>query len=137
MSEKDAFNELCAYTLSRGDPEFVHQLVVDAYGAQHANERTKPVGLTFALIGLYLAVEKQYTGHEVQRVHMRLGRRKWVWPTFILPSERGSMTALEVLATAPGSERDKAIHAWCASVWESYAGSRGQVVELLRKHGIL
>ena len=47
------------------------------------------------------------------------------------------MTALDVMAAAAGPERDEAIHAWCASVWEAYAGSRGQVIELLRQQGIL
>jgi hypothetical protein len=137
MSEEEAYNELCAYTWSRGDPEFIHQLAVDAFGAQQADERTKPIKLTFALIGLYLAVEKQYTGRAVQRVHMRLGRRNRVWPTFMLPSGRGSMTALDVMEVSAGPERDRAIQAWCTSVWEAYAGSRGQVVELLRQHGIV
>lgn len=136
-SAEDAYHELCAYSLGRRDPEFIHQLVVDAFGAQHADERTKPIGLTFALVGLYLAVEKGWTGRQVQHVHMRLGRRKQVWPTFVLPADRGSMTAVDVMASAEGPERDRAIRAWCASVWDACAGSRGQVVELLRQHGVL
>jgi hypothetical protein len=136
-AEEDAYHALCGHTLGRGDQEFIHKLVVDAYAAQHADERTKPIGLTFALVGLYLAVEKGYTGREVQRVHMRPGRRRRSWPPLVLPSERGSMTASDVLAAAPGPGRDAAIHAWCASVWEAHAGSRGQVVELLREAGIL
>jgi len=72
-SEEDAYNELCAYTLAhRGSPEFIHQYVVDAFAAQHADERTKPIGLTFALLGLYLAVERHFTGRQVQRAHMQL-----------------------------------------------------------------
>jgi hypothetical protein len=122
--------------LGRRDPEFIHQLVVDAFTAQHADERTKPIALTFALVGLCLAVERHYTGREVQRVHMRLARRKRAWPVFILPFGRGSMTVVDVVAALAGPERDAAIHAWCTSVWDAYAGSRGQVLELLRREGI-
>jgi hypothetical protein len=136
-AEREAYDELCGYTLGRGDPEFIHQLVVDAYRAQHASEQTKPIGLAFALIGLYLAVEKDYTGRQVQRVHVRLSRRKQAWPRFVLPRDRGSMTAVHVVEAAPPTERERAIHAWCASVWHAYAGSRGEVVELLRQGGIL
>ena len=51
-SERHAYDELQCYTLARGDLAFIHQHVVDAWAAQHADERTKPIGLTFALVGL-------------------------------------------------------------------------------------
>jgi hypothetical protein len=34
------------------DPSFIHQYVVDAFAAQQADEQTKPMKLTFALVGL-------------------------------------------------------------------------------------
>lgn len=104
--------------------------------AQHADERTKPIGLTFALVGLYLHVERGFSGREVQRAHMSLGRRKRTWPSFELPRERGSVTARQVMAAAPGPERDRAIDAWCASVWEAFGESRQAVAALLERHGI-
>ncbi|HSP17149.1 MAG TPA: DUF5946 family protein [Thermoanaerobaculia bacterium] len=136
-SEQDAYNELCAYTLTHGDPSFIHQHVVDAYMAQHADEHTKPIGITFALIGLYLHVERQVSGRQVQRVHMQLGRKTREWPRFALPADRGSMTASDVMAQPAGPERDKAIHAWSASVWESFRANRQTVIDLLREHGII
>jgi hypothetical protein len=51
---QDAYDELCCYTLSHRDTSFIHQHVVDAFAAQTADERTKLIGLAFALIGLYL-----------------------------------------------------------------------------------
>lgn len=50
-SEPAAYDELQAYTLAHGDPAFIHQHVVDAWAAQHADEETKPIALTFALVG--------------------------------------------------------------------------------------
>jgi hypothetical protein len=54
------------------------------------------------------------------RRHMQLTRQKRPWPAFALPVNRGSMTAVEVLAACAEPERDSAIHAWCAWVWEVF-----------------
>jgi hypothetical protein len=135
-SEQDAYNELQCYTLAHRDPAFIHQHVVDAFAAQHANEETKPIALTFALVGLCLHVEKRYSGREVQRAHMALARHKRRWPVFALPRHRGSLTAIQVVSAPAGPERDEAIHAWCASVWDAFRNSHRVVVELLREHGI-
>jgi hypothetical protein len=136
-SEQDAYESLCAYTLARGDAEFVHQHVVDAYAAQRANEKTKPITLTFALVGLCLHVEKGWTGRQVQQAHVRLARRRQAWPALVLPSGRGSTTVADVAGIPKGPGRDRAIDAWCRSVWEAFAGNRGAVVELLTQRGIL
>ena len=133
MTERDAYDELCAYTLSRGDAQFIHQYVVDAWAAQHADEHTKPIGLAFALVGLYLGVEKNVSGREVQRAHMRLARRKRAWPPFDLPSDRGAMTAIEVMAAPAGPRRDEAIRAWCAAVWAPFSAQRAQLEAVLRE----
>ena len=137
LSERDAYHELQAYTLGLGDERFVHQHVVDAWMAQHADERTKPIGLTFALVGLYLHVQRGFSGRQVQRAHMFLAKRKRIWPSFPLPGERGSMTAAEVIAAEPGPERNRAIHAWCVSVWESHRESHQAVADLLKFHGVI
>jgi len=135
--EPDAFDSLCGYTLTRGDAAFIHQHVVDAYAAQRADERTKPIKITFALVGLYLLVERQVSGKQVQRIHMQLAKRKQAWPAFALPEDRGSLTAVEVMAADEGAARDAAIHAWCRSVWAAYSGSREAVATLLRDRGII
>ena len=135
-SELDAYHELCAYTLTHGDAEFIHQHVVDAFAAQRATPSSKPIGVTFALVGLYLHVEKQYSGRHVQRVHMQLARRKRTWPTFALPPNRGATTALDVMAAPAGPERDRAIHEWCVTVWEAFAANRQAVVDLLKQYDI-
>ncbi|MFL6537135.1 MAG: DUF5946 family protein [Chthoniobacterales bacterium] len=131
MTQHEAYDALCAYTLTRGDAAFIHQHVVDAFAAQSADEATKPITLTFALVGLYLHVERQFTGREVQRAHQRIARDKRVWPAFTLPSDRGAITAADVLARAEGSERDAAIQAWCATVWHAFRQSKPAIEELL------
>ena len=133
-SEEQAYDELRFYTLAHEDPAFIHQHVVDAWAAQHANKQTKAITLAFALIGLYLHIDRGYSGREVQRVHMRLARDKHSWPSFPLPPGRGEITARDVMTAPPGSARDDAIDRWCESVWRAFADAHEMVVELLARH---
>ena len=137
MTEEEAYHEVSAYTLTRGDATFIHQHVVDAWAAQHARDDSKPIGLFFALVGLYLHVEKGFTGRDVQRAHMQLAKRPEPWPVGELPAERGDITALDVLAAPEGPARDAMIHEWARSVWKAYAGSRDTVSDFLRRRGVL
>jgi len=133
--DRAAYDELASYTLTHRDPAFIHQHVVDVFAAQHATGDSKPIGVAFALIGLYLHVERGRSGREVQQAHMRLGRQRRQWPTFDLPPTRGEITIADVLSVAPGGERDRAIDHWCASVWQAWSGSHERVVTLLREVG--
>lgn len=119
-SDQEKFYELCFYTLEHKDPAFIHQHVVDAYGAQHANENSKPIAVYFTLMGLYLYLEKGYTGREVQLAHMKVAKKKKQWPKFTLPEFRGDVTVSDVLKSRPGNERDEMIKNWCVSVWNAY-----------------
>ena len=81
MSPQDEFNELSFYTLSHnGGGYFIHQHAVDAFQAQTATAETKSIGLAFGLIGLYLFLEKGYTGRQVQLAHVKLSKNKKPWP---------------------------------------------------------
>ena len=130
------YEELCCYTLAHGHRDFIHQHVVDAWAAQTAHAATKPIAITFALAGLYLHLEKGFTGRQVQLAHMKMAREKPQWPAFELPSDRGALTPADVMRAPEGPERDAAIDAWCASVWSAYGASRDTIVTLLHEHGV-
>jgi hypothetical protein len=132
QSEQEAYNELSYYTLSHGDPSFIHQYIVDAYAAQHADEKSKPIKVAFALIGLYLHIEKHFSGKDVQKAHMRLAKKKKQWPVFDLPAHRGKIGVSDVLHAKPGPERDRAIKEWSASVWEAWSESHAKVADLVQ-----
>ncbi|HEX8726189.1 MAG TPA: DUF5946 family protein [Gemmatimonadaceae bacterium] len=136
-AEQAAYEELQFYTLGLRDGAFIHQHVVDAWAAQHATADGKPISLTFALVGLYLHLERGFTGRAVQLAHMAMAKTKHDWPRFALPAERGAVTAQDVMAAAPGAARDRAIDTWCASVWEAYRESHRAVGELLHRHGVI
>jgi hypothetical protein len=111
--------------------------VVDAWAAQYADEHTKSIGITFALVGLYLHIERGFSGRQVQRAHMSLARPKRTWPSFALPRERGTVTASRVMAVPAGEERDRAIDAWCTSVWDAFSEHHAAVADLLEEQGIV
>jgi hypothetical protein len=137
VTEREAYDEISAYTLSHGSPEFLHQHVVDAFAAQCATAETRAIAVAFALVGLCLQLEHGFTGRQVQRAHMTLAGRSRSWPVFALPADRGAMTALDVFAAAPGEARDAAIRAWCGSVWTAYADQAPAVRALLARYGIV
>jgi len=131
-SDEDLYNELSYYTLAHASPTFIHQHFVDAYTAQHAEHTSKPMGIVFSLIGLYLCVEKGFTGRQVQRAHMQLAKQHRQWPHFEPPVDRGSITIADVLAVPPGPNRDTMIQVWCVSVWEAWKGCGAQIAELAK-----
>jgi hypothetical protein len=129
---RETYDEVYAYTMGRAG--FILQHVVDAYAAQTASDVSKPIGVIFALVGLYLRVERRLSGSEVQKVHMRMGCQKRQWPAITLPRDCGSMTAADVLAVPEGGERDQAIDEWCRSVWTAFRDSRQTIVDLVREY---
>ena len=108
------YGVLTVYTVAwgYGDGAFIHQLAVDAYGAQHAGEHVRPIGVAFALIGLYLAFERGYSGLQVQQTHSVMARRSKTWPRFAPPGHVGDLTVRGVLEAAPGAARDSTLRRW-------------------------
>jgi hypothetical protein len=51
-----------------GRPGFILQHVVDAIGAQTATREARPIRVVFSPAGLYLHVEQEFSGRQVQRV---------------------------------------------------------------------
>ena len=128
---RDLFDELSYYSMTRLPERFLHQHAVDAYAAQHAAENPRPVAATAGLIGLYLFVEKGWTGRQVQRAHMQLGNRMKEWPPFPPPGERAPVNAATVLAAPAGPERDAAIERWAKAVWTSWSRAHAEIGALL------
>jgi hypothetical protein len=127
------YGELSAYTLTWGDTDFIHQLAVDAYAAQHSGEGMRPITTTFALVGLYLAYERGYTGRGVQDAHRRLAGRSKDWPRFEPPSHAGAVTVLDVLRAQPGDDRDAMLRRWGKSVWDAWANEHARVESLVAR----
>ena len=132
MTNDELYNQLAYYTLSHPDPSFLHQHVVDAYAAQCAGEGTKTIQIVFGLVGLYLYVEKGFSGRKVQKAHMQLAKRRRNWERPALPASRGSIGIVDVLAAAPGEPRDLLIGEWCRSVWHAWITERDRIASLVQ-----
>ncbi len=127
------FHELSFYTFAHHDPVyFIHQHAVDAFAAQTADKNTKPIKLTFGLVGLYLFLEKGFTGKQVQHAHVKLSQNKKVWPSLALPKHRGTITVSEVLQAEAGEPRDQMIKRWCKSVWAAYENWHQAIAHLAK-----
>lgn len=132
-SDQDLYYELTYYTLGHPDKTyFIHQHVVDAYTSQKADINTKPIAITFALAGLYLYLEKNYSGKQVQNAHIKMAKNKKAWPVIKLPELRGDITISEVLNQPLGTKRDLMIKKWCLSVWQAFAGSHETIASLVK-----
>ena len=124
-------NVLSYYTLAHGDLAFIHQHLVDAYGAQHVRQSASTIGAAFALAGLYLAVERGFTGRRVQKMHMQMARTSKRWPRFDPPEDVGPLTVADVLELGPGPHRDEKLMEWCASIWNAWSSEQGRVREMV------
>jgi hypothetical protein len=123
------FSDLSCYTVAQQDAAFIHQHAVDAYEAQHAGGTTRNITVVFGLIGLYLALEKNFTGRQVQQAHMQIARVRKEWPRLEPPATPASLTVMNVVKAPDGPERDAMIRRWMAAVWESWADRQAWVRE--------
>jgi len=123
----ETYFELTYWTLAHQDGRFIHQHAVDAYEAQHAGGSTKPITVVFGLIGLYLALEKGYTGRQVQLAHMKIAQRKKDWPRLEPPVRKSSMTVLDVLNAKSDAEREEKLMQWASSVWDTWEDTHAHV----------
>jgi len=135
-SDQDLYNELAFYTLETlelRDPEFIHQHIVDAFAVQHAGPESKPIAIVFGLIGLYLYLEKNFTGRQVQRAHMQMARNRKRWSAPSIPQRSATIGVADVLAAPPGPARNAMIRRWCEAVWHDWQHGRSQIAALAQQ----
>lgn len=133
MNNQNQYHELAFYTLSLRDKEFIHQHFIDAYGAQNADDKTRPVALFFSLAGLYLLIEKKYSGRQVQKAHQTMASMTKDFIKLNLPQNRGEITIEQVLKEPPGPGRNLKIMEWCKSVWSAYSDQHSKIIAAVGK----
>lgn len=77
-----------------------HQTCVDAYGAQHTGSGTPAITTAFALNGLYLVLERGFTGYQGRKAHGYLASTVHSWPRFTPPDSVGATTVFDVALAA-------------------------------------
>lgn len=109
-----------------------HQLTVDAYGAQHTGPRTRTITTAFALNGLYLVLERGFSGTHAREAHGYLAETVPEWPRFAPPSgpPAYAVTVLDVaLAGSPEEHRDLLMR-WGGCAWDAWRHVHAEVAEM-------
>ena len=131
------FDEVIGFEFQHPGLMRLHQLSVDAYGAQHGGGDAKPIRLAYSLVGLHLALDLGLTGDEVRAAHQRMGKPDPTWPRFAVPDAVGATTALDVAEA--GARRNSvaghetAVPAWAVDAWTAWAAQREAVAALARR----
>lgn len=110
-----------------------HQMMVDAYGAQHPVERGSGIRLAYSLVGLHLALDGGWSGVAVRDAHGRMGKPAPWWPRFERPLRLGTVTVADVAAA--GVELGPqafatSLQRWADDVWASWRDQHVAVAQL-------
>lgn len=105
----------------------LHQLTLDAYGAQHPGDQVPPIGTAFSLIGLHLALDHRWSGNAVRAAHQHLAKRPTPWPRFTPPATPGALTIGHVAGSPTPEEHAQRVRAWAGSVWEAWSTEHDRV----------
>lgn len=118
----------------------LHQLTVDAYGAQHAGPDPRGIRVAYSLAGLHLALERDRGGVEVREAHRRMGRPGPTWPAFVRPAGTGTVTVLDVAEAGLRADSVEghaaAVRRWAEDVWRAWAPAHGATAALCARLGL-
>ena len=130
------FGELLAADYASAERMRFHQVVVDAYAAQHPGDggvaqQVQSVGLHLMTLCLFL--EEEVDPAQGSALHRRMVRR----PQFhrLTRSGPGDLTWQHVPTDGPPDLVRARAHEWAAEVWRSYADEHETVRAWLREAG--
>jgi hypothetical protein len=106
----------------------LHQLRIDAYGAQHVGPQSPAIGVIFALNGLYMYLERGSGNLDVRTAHGIMANSHSDWPILTPPPQVGDLTAHAVLRAGTVQGVGKQMIAWAEEVWNSWPAADQQVV---------
>lgn len=114
-----------------------HQMTVDAYGAQHAGDPTRPIRLAYSLVGLHLALDLGLSGAQVRAAHSRMGRPDASWPPFARPAGKAAKSIADVahagVQAGSAEGHATAVLAWARAVWAWWEPAHADVEAMARR----
>ena len=129
------FGELVAADYSAAERMSLHQVVVDAYAAQHPGEGDRR---QVQSVGLHLMTLCLFLEHDVDpALGPELHRRVIAGPAFHRLSRNGpgELTVAHVPAEGAIADVRRAAYEWARAVWTSYEPAHETVSEWLRVAG--
>ena len=115
----------------------LHQLTIDAYGAQHGGPAVPAIAVPFGLVGLHLALDLDWRGDEVRAAHQFLAQAASrtrgshstpAWPTFRRPTDVDWLTIADVAGARSTKDHAQRVDRWARSVWLAWAPERDRVM---------
>ena len=114
-----------------------HQLMVDAYGAQHADSIGTGIRVAYSLVGLHLALVRGMSGLQVRTIHQAMGKPQPGWPRFPRPATTGGVTVLDVATAGLRAQsvegHGRAVQRWGQAVWQAWSARHQDVADLARQ----
>jgi hypothetical protein len=109
----------------------LHQLRIDAYGAQHVKAGASRIGPVFALNGLYMYFERGSGNVDVRTAHGIMANTHDDWPQLTPPVSVGSLTAYDVRQAGDVDAVESALVRWAGEVWEAWPQDVRDVIRKL------
>ena len=106
----------------------LHQLTIDAYGAQHGGPAVPAIAVPFGLIGLHLAFDEGMTGNMVRAAHQYLANGPREWPVFGSPSAPAWLTIADVAGAAGPDDHAQRVERWARSVWDAWRPDHSRIL---------
>jgi hypothetical protein len=110
---------------------YLHQLRIDAYGAQHVNPDAPRIGPVFALNGLYMFFERGSGNLDVRTAHGIMANSYEDWPRLVPPGQVGELTAYDVLTAGDVDQVESALLEWARQVWGSWPDDDRETIRKL------
>ncbi|HEX6261288.1 MAG TPA: DUF5946 family protein [Actinomycetota bacterium] len=107
-----------------------HQLLVDAYAAQHPGGEHPDKSIVIHLVGLHLMLERGVPPVEVPPLYHRIASREGPWPHLPPPQDLGSLTIVDVARAETPEALAEAILSWAQSVWTAWSDHHAGVARL-------
>jgi hypothetical protein len=112
----------------------VHQLSVDTYAVQHAGGAHPDKSIAIHLCGLHLVLERGMAPTKVPGLLQRLAETVQVWPHFPPPTDRGTLTVLDVALSDSVQAHIETVQAWAGMVWGAWSPHHTKVAGLVSGH---
>ncbi len=118
----DRYGQLLARSYSNAAYRSAHQLVVDAYAAQHAGgtSRRQVQTVALCLMTLCLFVEDGVDPRNGPRLHQLMVQHRPAFTWLQPPPQRDLLTVADVLGAADAAEHQRLVRDWAHQVWQAW-----------------
>lgn len=101
----------------------LHQLTVNAYGAQHPSARQdrSDHSLGVHLVGLCLLLEREASAQQTSELLAQTLERPPSFDPLEAPTPNGTITVSDVAAARNPDEHTRLVEQWATSVWDAWA----------------